>query len=189
MHPDLANLACTFVCQTTSLHVTHLHEVVRAQSPIACLGDNTKNNTFFLLNFSSRRAGPNWMTRLYKNTRVIFFTHNFLVGIFGPDTAESHVWNILKLDPEGNIPKYQILIGSFAFIFIRVCESVYSTYEFWRPKERNLHSSWLSWAFNWKVLTNRDWRHHEFKIWELEPAPLQFKHVTWKSTDGKGKII
>ena len=78
MHPDLANLACTFVCRTTSLHVTHLHEVVRAQSPIACLGDNTKNTTLFLLNFSSGEQGQ---TEWHDYTRLLGWFFSLIISL------------------------------------------------------------------------------------------------------------
>ena len=38
--------------------------------------------------------------------------------------AESHECNILKLDTEGNMPRFQMLISWLVFILIRICELV-----------------------------------------------------------------
>ena len=55
MHLALANLACTFVFQTASFHVTHLHEVVRAH-PLHALVTRPKTPPLSA-EFSSRGHG------------------------------------------------------------------------------------------------------------------------------------
>ena len=126
MHLDLANLACTFVFQTASFHVTHLHEVVRAHR-LHALVTRPKTPPLFCWIFI-QRAWPSWIIEWQGYRRLLgwFYSLIFSLLMVSSDLtpAESHVWNILKLDPEGNMPRFPMLISWLVFILIRVCELV-----------------------------------------------------------------
>lgn len=127
MHLALANLACTFVFQTASFHVTHLHEVVRAHRLHALVTRPTTPPLFCWIFI--QRAWPSWIIEWqgYIEDYLGVFFHSYFpcwwylrTWLLQNPMCETY----LKLDPEGNMPRFRMLISWLVFILIRVCELV-----------------------------------------------------------------